>query len=199
MLARRKTVTLRGLVAGTGVSTMAVYTYFDGMPGLLGAVRQEGFSRLAARLAGLAPTADPVADLAAAGAVYTASARDNPELYVLMFDGSLPLPDGRAADATLQVLIDAVGRAADAGRFDHDLDAVAFANEVWMLGHGACMLFATGVLSFEQVEPIVTPGLERLYRGAGDDRESARKSLHDGWARGLRARDPQREHDPEPR
>lgn len=199
MLARRKTVTLRGLVAGTGVSTMAVYTYFDGMPGLLGAVRQEGFSRLATRLAELSPTADPVADLAAAGAVYAASARDNPELYVLMFDGSLPLPDSRAADETLGHLIDAVGRAAEAGRFDPGLDAVGFANEVWMLGHGACMLFATGVLTFEQVEPIATSGLERLYRGAGDGGPSARRSLHEGWARGLRAAEPRRGRDPEPR
>ncbi|WP_053384029.1 TetR/AcrR family transcriptional regulator [Leucobacter celer] len=187
MLARRETVTLRRLVAGTDVSTMAVYTYFDGMPGLLGAVRQEGFSRLAARLSELSATSDPVADLAAAGAVYTASARDNPELYALMFDGSLPLPDGQAADATMRHLIDAVQRAAEAGRLDPGLDAVEFANEVWMLGHGACMLFATAVLPFERVEPVVTSALTRLYRAAGDDPEAAERSLESGWARGLRA------------
>ena len=31
MLRTREPLTLRSLVAGTGVSTMAVYTYFDGM------------------------------------------------------------------------------------------------------------------------------------------------------------------------
>ncbi|CAL9514126.1 hypothetical protein SUDANB121_03719 [Nocardiopsis dassonvillei] len=185
MLARRETVSLRGLVAGTGVSTMAVYTYFDGMPGLLGAVRQEGFGRLAARLEELPATDDPVGDLAAAGAAYAASARNSPDLYTLMFDGSLPLPDGRAADATLRHLVDAVGRAVEAGRFDAGVEARAFAHELWMLGHGACMLFATGVLSFEQVEPVVTSGLTRLYRAAGDDPEAAGRSSREGWARGL--------------
>lgn len=185
MLARRETISLRRLVEGTGVSTMAVYTYFDGMPGLLGAVRQEGFSRLAARLEMLGASDDPVGDLAAAGAVYAASARDNPDLYVLMFDGTLPLPDGQAADATLHRLIETVQRAIDARRFDPDLDAVAFANEVWMLGHGACMLFVTAVLPFESVESVVTSGLARLYQAAGDDPAEARRSLDHGWARGL--------------
>ena len=34
LLRERQPVTLRGLVAGTPVSTMAVYTHFDGMNGL---------------------------------------------------------------------------------------------------------------------------------------------------------------------
>lgn len=185
MLARRETVTLRSLVAGTGVSTMAVYTYFDGMPGLLGAVRQEGFSRLAARLSAVSATDDPVADLAETGAAYVASARENPELYVLMFDGSLPLPDADAADAALLRLVDAVQRAVDAGRFDPSVDVVAFANELWMLGHGACMLVTTGVLTFDQVEPTVLSALTHLYAAAGDDPPQADRSLATGWARGL--------------
>lgn len=185
MLARRETVSLRSLVAGTGVSTMAVYTYFDGMAGLLGAVRQEGFSRLADRLAALSVTQDPVGDAAAAGAAYTAVARQSPDLYALMFDGSLPLPDSRAADVTLQHLIDAVERARTSGRFDAGLDAAEFAHELWMLGHGACMLVVTGVLPFEQVEPMVTSGLVRLYRAAGDDADLARQSVDRGWERGL--------------
>lgn len=188
MLARRETVTLRGLVAGTGVSTMAVYTYFDGMSGLLGAVRQEGFSRLAARLSGLSATSDPVSDLAETGAAYVASAQDNPELYALMFDGTLPLPDADAADAALQRLVDAVQRAVDSGRFDPSVDAMALANELWMFGHGACMLFTTGVLSFEQVEPVVLSGLTRLYCASGDRPDRVRRSLAKGWARGSAAR-----------
>lgn len=187
MLARRESISLRRLVEGTGVSTMAVYTYFDGMPGLLGAVRQEGFTRLAARLAALSPTADAISDLAAAGAVYTASAMRSPQLYALMFDGSLPLPDSAAADATFGHLIDAVQRAKESGRLADGTDAVVFANEVWMLGHGACMLITAGVLPFEQVEPVVRSALIRLYRGAGDGAAAARRSLDAGWARGLDA------------
>lgn len=187
MLARRETVTLRSVVAGTGVSTMAVYTHFDGMPGLLGAVRQEGFTRLAARLATLPATDDPVGDVAAAGAAYAAAAKQSPELYTLMFDGTLPLPDPGAADATLEHLVGAVRRAAACGRFDDDIDALGLAHELWMLGHGACMLLATGVMPFEQLQPVVTGGLVHLYRAAGDDAELARRSVRHGWARGLAA------------
>lgn len=185
MLARREDVSLRKLVNGTGLSTMAVYTYFDGMPGLLGAVRQEGFSRLAARLARLVMTEDPVGDLAAVGAAYAAVARGSPELYTLMFDGSLPLPDGRAADATLGHVVTAVRWCIDSRRFRSEVDAVVFAHELWMLGHGACMLFVTGVMSFEQIEPLVRSGLLRLYSAAGDDPELAARSLAQGWVRGL--------------
>lgn len=161
---------------------MAVYTYFDGMPGLLGAVRQEGFSQLAGRLGALDASDDAVADLAAAGAAYAQVAREWPELYVLMFDGALPLPDAAAADASLQYLVGCIARAVELGRFDAELDPRRFANEVWMLGHGACMLLATGVLTFDQVEPVVTSGLVRLYTAAGDDQERAARSLDAGWS-----------------
>src|ERR1700742_4886206 len=86
MLAARQPVTLRSLVAGTGVSTMAVYTYFGGMDGVWKAVRQEGLTRLAARLATVATSADPVRDLTALGAAYLRNALDNPDLYRVMFD-----------------------------------------------------------------------------------------------------------------
>lgn len=185
MLTRRENVSLRSVVAGTGESTMAVYTYFGGMAGLLGAVRQEGFGRLATRLATLQITDDAVADIAAAGAAYTAVARQTPELYTVMFDGSLPLPDAQAADATLESFVGAVRRAVDSGRFDADLDAARFANEVWMLGHGACMLLVNGVMPFAQIEPIVTAGLVHLYEAAGDERELVSRSVATGWARGL--------------
>lgn len=185
MLARRETISLRKLVSGTGLSTMAVYTYFEGMPGLLGAVRQEGFIRLAAGLAELERGGDPVADLAAVGAAYAAAARRNPELYALMFDGSLPLPDERAADATLGQLVNAVQRCVEAGRFSAETDPMSLTNEIWMFGHGACMLFVTGVMPFEAVEPVMRSGLVRLYSGAGDDPERARRSVAEGWARDL--------------
>ncbi len=185
MLTRRETVSLRSVVAGTGLSTMAVYTYFDGMPGLLGAVRQEGFSRLAAQVSTVGRTADPVADLAATGAAYLAMAAQSPELYALMFDGSLPLPDPHAADATLGRLVDAVERAIAAGRFREEPDAAILANEIWMFGHGACMLMVTGVLTFEQLEPIVSSGLVHLYVAAGDDRDAAFASFTRGWGAGL--------------
>ncbi|MEU4325462.1 hypothetical protein [Nonomuraea dietziae] len=43
-------MTARRLAGEAGTSTMAVYTYFGGMEEVRGAVRQEGFARLAADL-----------------------------------------------------------------------------------------------------------------------------------------------------
>src|SRR5688500_19293558 len=81
MLAGRQDVTARSLAARTGSSTTAVYTHFGGMPGLWRAVRQEGFTRLARRLAAGDRTDDPVRELAALGAGYVASARRDPDRY----------------------------------------------------------------------------------------------------------------------
>src|SRR4051812_24061766 len=91
MLAAREPVSARSLAAETGSATTALYTHFGGMPGLWRAVRQEGFTRLAGRLAAVLRTDDPVRDLAALGATYVASARTDPALYRAMFDAAADL------------------------------------------------------------------------------------------------------------
>ena len=111
MLARREPVTLRSVVAGTGVSTMAVYTHFDGMPGLWRAVRQEGFSRLAAELTKVRPSRDPVRDLAAYGVAYLSNALAHPDLYRAMFDVGFDLEDPQAAGDSFAVLVSSAVRA----------------------------------------------------------------------------------------
>lgn len=184
MLARREPVTLRSIVAGTGLSTMAVYTYFGGMPGLLGAVRQEAFVRLATRLDEVESTEDPVRDLAAIAAAYATVALRSPDLYRLMFDGSLPAPDPGTAHGTFHRVIDAAERAVSAGRFRADTDARTLANELWMLGHGACMLAVNEVLRFDQVEPVLASGLRHLYVAAGDTPAAADRSFGRGWRPG---------------
>ena len=74
MLRTREPITLRSLVAGTGVSTMAVYTYFGSMDGLWRALRQEGFTRLEARFSTVTITDDPVRDLTALVVAYLRNA-----------------------------------------------------------------------------------------------------------------------------
>nr|MDT0665320.1 TetR-like C-terminal domain-containing protein [Micromonospora sp. DSM 115978] len=144
MLRTREPITLRSLVAGTGVSTMAVYTYFGGMDGVWKALRQEGFIRLAARLTTVATTADPVRDLAALGAGYLGNALDNPDLYRVMFDATFDLEDASAADETLHTLVRAADRAKHAGRFRTDVDPLDLAIQTWTIGHGLASLVATG-------------------------------------------------------
>ena len=86
LLATGEDVSLRRVAAEAGTSTMAVYTYFDGMPGLWLAVREQAFAHLAEQLDSLAPTEDPVADLVALGRAFADTALARPSLYTAMFD-----------------------------------------------------------------------------------------------------------------
>ncbi len=181
MLARREPVTLRSVVAGTGVSTMAVYTHFDGMPGLWRAVRQEGFSRLAAELAAVRPSRDPVRDLVAYGVAYTANALAHPDLYRVMFDAGFDLEDPEAAAEPFSVLVACAVRAREADRFSADADPEAVAARFWVFGHGLAMLVLTGVLPRSALDDHVQDTATALFVAAGDEPERCRRSVRAGW------------------
>lgn len=189
MLARREPVTLRALVDGTGASTMAVYTHFGGMPGLWRAVRQEGFTRLADRVAAVAPTDDPVRDLMALGVAYVSNALAGPFLYRAMFDTEADLENPDAADATFQVLVSCAARARAAGRFVADCDPRGVATELWATEHGLTMLVLTGVLPREALAHHAPAVATALFVAAGDDPDRCRRSVRAGWA----ALDPMRQ------
>ncbi|MEV6213949.1 TetR/AcrR family transcriptional regulator [Nocardia sp. NPDC051833] len=180
LLRERQPVTLRGLVAGTAVSTMAVYTYFDGMDGLWRAVRQEGFTRLAARLADVPVTDDPVRDLAALGSAYLANALANPDLYRVMFDAGFALEDAAAADATLDRLVTAAASARAAGRFRAEVDPLELAIQSWTFGHGLAGLVATGPLPPATLDSGI-PVLTALFVAAGDEPARCATSVAAGW------------------
>lgn len=182
MLRTRQPISLRSLVAGTGVSTMAVYTYFGGMDGLWKAMRQEGFTRLATRLSRVAMSQDPIHDLTALGAAYLANALDEPDLYRVMFDANFELDDPQAADGTLHGLVHAVERAKAIGRFRNDVDPLELATQSWAIGHGLVSLVATGPLPREALAHGV-PMLTALFVSAGDDPDRCRQSVQRGWAR----------------
>lgn len=180
MLRAREPITLRSIVAGTGMSTMAVYTYFGGMDDLWRAMRQEGFSRLATRLDAVPLSADPVRDLARLGAAYLSNALANPDLYRVMFDAGFELEDPAAAGETLNSLVSTVGRAKDTGRFRDDVDDSAMATQTWAIGHGLVSLVATGPLPRQALDYGV-PMLTALFVSAGDDPATCRRSVEGGW------------------
>ncbi|MDA3645903.1 TetR/AcrR family transcriptional regulator [Saccharopolyspora indica] len=181
MLRTRQPVTLRALVEGTGVSTMAVYTYFGGMDGLWKSLRQEGFTRLAAKLSEVPTTSDPVRDLAALGAAYAANAVASPDLYRVMFDAGFELEDADAADETLHSLVRAADRAKEIGRFRDDVDPLRLAIQGWAIGHGLASLVTTGPLP-QQALANAVPMLTALFVSAGDDPDDCRRSVEAGWA-----------------
>lgn len=182
MLARREPVTLRALVEGTGASTMAVYTHFGSMSGLWRAVRQEGFTRLTARLADVELTPDPVRDLMALGAAYAGNALANPALYRAMFDAAAELEDPQAAAQTFQVLVSGAARARRAGRFADTCDPEAVATQFWATGHGLTMLVLTGVLPRAALEAHVPAAATALFVAAGDQQDLCRESVRAGWS-----------------
>ncbi|WP_097185365.1 TetR/AcrR family transcriptional regulator [Blastococcus haudaquaticus] len=182
MLAGRVAVTARSLADRAGTSTTAVYTHFGGMPGLWRAVRQEGFTRLAGRLAEVPRTDDAVHDLAALGAAYVAAAHASPFLYRAMFDAAADLEDPAAADASFSRLVEAAERARQAGRFSADADPAAVATRFWAAGHGLTMLVLTDVLP---PEASLSHGPELAVAvcvAAGDDLARCRESVLRGWA-----------------
>lgn len=180
MLRQREPVTLRSLVAGTGMSTMAVYTHFGSLQGLWSALRQEGFTELAVALRAVTATADPVRDLAALGSAYMSQALANPDLYRVMFDADFALPDPDAADATLHTLVEATQRAITAGRFASGIDPLEPATQSWIIGHGLASLIATGPLPNESLAQAV-PLLSALFVSYGDDPNRCRRSVTEGW------------------
>jgi len=181
LLARREPVTLRSLTAGTAVSTMAVYTYFDGMPGLWQAVRQEGFTRLGERLATVRSAADPVRNLAALGVAYVQHALANPDLYRVMFDSSFDLPDPAAAAAGFDPLVSATRAAQRAGRFDVDIDPSDVALRYWASGHGLTSLAVTGVLPVRDLRRHAPATAVAIFVAAGDEPELALRSVRAAW------------------
>ena len=189
MLRTREPITLRSLVAGTGVSTMAVYTHFGGMDGVWRALRQEGFARLGERLESVTPSADPVRDLSALVAGYVANALDHPDLFRVMFDPASGFEDVEAAEATLEHLVRAAGRAREAGRFGADVDPRELVNQSWAIAHGLVSLVATGPLRRRSLDDGI-PLLTALFVSAGDEPDRSRASVEQGWRQLLPAHAP---------
>lgn len=140
----------RRLARDAETSTMAVYTHFGGMPGLVRAVVAEGFSRLYDRVAETEPTDDPLADLVVAGTAYRAFALAEPHLYLVMF-GSASLGEYRLTEEELEVglaafgqLVAVVERVMDAGAIRR-ADPAAVAGQFWAALHGYVMIELSGL------------------------------------------------------
>ena len=172
----------RRLAAALGTSTTAVYTHFGGMDDLVRAMVHEGFERLNRRMSAVGETEDPVADVAALGMAYRANAQQHRELYSVMFGGSnlggfsLTDEDRQHGRFTLEILVGAVRRGMDVGRFRAG-DAHLVAHQMWIALHGLLTLEFGGFL----IEPYdadvcFEAQVRGLVIGAGDTVELARES-----------------------
>jgi AcrR family transcriptional regulator len=176
-----------------GTSTMAVYTHFGGMTGLLDAIAVEAFVRFTQALTEVPETDDPVADFMAMGLGYHRFALANPQRYQLIFGAASPpsiaqyrtdlTETGSATSrtewaASFEALHNAVHRMMAAGRIRDD-DELAVAGRLWSIIHGAVMLEIAGFFGHEGhgLTQILGPLVIDTLVGMGDDREVAKQSL----------------------
>jgi len=78
-------LSVRGVAEEVGTTTRAVYSLFGSKDGMLVALASNGFDLLGSAVAALPVTADPVADLVAAGLVFRRFVLDHPVLFRVGF------------------------------------------------------------------------------------------------------------------
>lgn len=187
-------VTARRVTGEVGVSTMAVYTHFGSMDGLLAAIWREGFARFGAELDRPARSGDPVADWMAQGWGYRHFALREPHLYKVMFgDGIAALRVGTPEDAEISIktflsLLTRLERCMAADRFALD-DVFLTGHAVWSTVHGHSMIELSGYHQRMGLDPAASYAecLLRLAIGCGDDPAAARSSLRRSRTRARRA------------
>ena len=178
-----QSLSTRRIAAEAGSSTMAVYTHFGGMSGLVREIVHEGFERLQGFLTRVAQTEDPVADIALLGRAYRHASLANSHLYAVMFGGaslagfSLSEEDRQYGRYTMIGVVECAARCIDAGRFV-DGDPVLIANQMWIATHGLVTLELGDYL----VEPFdadrcFEAQLVALMVGAGDTLTAATHSV----------------------
>ena len=86
-------ISLRKLAAKVGTSTMAVYTAFGAKEGLITALFEEAFDRLADAQAAVPRNAEPLLWLADLGRAYHSFAQENPSYYALMISATMPVSE----------------------------------------------------------------------------------------------------------
>jgi AcrR family transcriptional regulator len=162
-------LTLRRLASEVGTSTMAIYTRFGGMDELRRAVREEGYARLAARLARVEPTDDPVEHLVRLCVAYHDHAAAEPDLYRVMFmEQPLDEEDAAACAGAFEALVAAVRRCIEAGRFA-PADPEGLATELWATGHGIVTLRLAGLLTSDQAAGCTAGAITHLIAAFGAD------------------------------
>ena len=191
-------VSARKLAAETGTSTMAVYTHFGGMTGLIDAIAGEAFVRFTAALTEVEQTDDPVADFFVMGVHYREFALANPQRYQMMFGTSADSLDRHHADLTVtgsasdraefavsfEALLEVVRRMIGAGRIRDD-GASVVAGRLWCITHGAVLLEIAGFFGHEGhgVTEILAPITVDVLVGMGDDRKRTNQSLTEAVTR----------------
>ncbi|WP_155930279.1 TetR/AcrR family transcriptional regulator [Mycolicibacterium sp. CBMA 234] len=180
-------IKVRAVAAEAGLSTMAVYSHFGGVPELTRAVIEHGFNTLGTAFADVPVTDDPVADLATLALTCRRVAHGSPHLYDLMFGLSTratyrPLTcESRPGAATPAFgsaythILNACQRLVESGRVRHQDDPTLVAAQLWSLVHGfiTLELADTFAANNDPVREVLMPLGINFAVGLGDSRERA--------------------------
>lgn len=150
-------ISLRKLASRVGTSTMAVYTAFGGKDGLIAALFEEAFDRLAAAEAAAPKHDEPLLWLGELARAYRSFALKYPSYYALMISATLPIPDslrhkataepaarGVSQHASYQIMLSAVEACIADGSFPSDREPDELAGALWAAVHGHCSLELAG-------------------------------------------------------
>lgn len=162
----------RRLAAGTGTSTMAVYTHFGAMGAVVDAVVTEGFRRLIAHVDAVGRSDDTIEDLRRSAAAYRENALENRHLFGVMFGAiSTRGLDGHGADpdvslAAFDQIASLIERAMDAGTLLR-ADPREVAAQFWSALHGYVMLELSGIVRIvdDPEQTVLWPMLAHLLQG----------------------------------
>ena len=173
-------LTTRRLAAEVGTSTMAVYTYFNGMAELRHAILEEGFGRFAALLDQVPVGDDPITELTELGAAYFINAITNPHLYRFIFSEKSKM-DAAVGMETFERLVAGVDRAVGAGRLKGNPRAIA--RQMWAMAHGVATLHLSDLLTLDEATEAFQGMGFAVFVGLGDDPEKTRASVERAQAR----------------
>jgi AcrR family transcriptional regulator len=158
-------LSIRRVAADTGVSTMAIYTHFGSIGGLVAAVVDEAFARLAQHLSDVPEGSDPLERLLFLASAYRANAIENPHLFAAMFGsadlGRNPGDQLERGRETFDVLVSATRDAMDSGHFRRQ-DPESVAARLWCAVHGYVTLELAGFVRAGDEQEVFVPMLADL-------------------------------------
>ncbi len=146
-------LSLRKLAATLGISTMGVYTAFGGKEGLLAALYEDIFKRMATMQEKAPRPEDPLQWLASLATAYRRFALDHPAYYALMISATLPLaqssddePVARGIPRQRAYLtqFDCIKACQDRGLFNPGITTEQIAAILWAAVHGHMSLELAG-------------------------------------------------------
>ena len=166
-------VSLRALAREIGVSQTAPYRHFSDKNALLAALAAQGYHQLTHQTKiATVDCQDAAEKMVRSGLAYILFARQNPELYKLMFgpviECPLDYPDlSEAGQAAFQVILHICEQGVQSGRFTNQ-DASLLAHSTWAMVHGMASLWIDGMYQCtgrQHDDTLITDSLELTLHG----------------------------------